>query len=374
MSGAPVLDLDTQRVVGIVNEFMLDAALQWATTSDALAAICPDLCLHLPQAVEEYLKAVAQFCRGLPYVSLKREDVPLETVYVRQQLHQELQGGKRTSDEKTPRKEQLASELRARPMTITQALEQHPRLVVAGGPGAGKSTLLRHLVQGLAEGASRWHPHLPILVSLRGLEEQRGDLTTTSLPETVGAELQRRLPENFLTDWARQTDMPWLIALDGLDEIVDEQCRRDLIRKLNQAPWPPGSRFLMTTRPDTSALPDGFAAFDLLPFEPEQVKEFAHNWFKPDEAKARAFLDSLQAARLVDLTRTPLLLTVAATVFEAAPETDFQAGLRRSRLYGEFVRIVLAEDAAPNRAMKEQFRQQFGTDPGERLFTHKSVI
>lgn len=183
MSGAPVLDLETQRVVGIVNEFIPNSPLEWATTGDTLAAICPDLHLRPPQAVEEYLKAVAQFCRDLPYVSLK-SDVPLETVYVRQQMRQESPEGRRASDEETVRQEAATHELGARPMTVTQALEQHSRLVIAGGPGAGKSTLLRHLVQGLAEGTSEYHSYLPILVSLRGLAERDGDLAT-SLREQV---------------------------------------------------------------------------------------------------------------------------------------------------------------------------------------------
>lgn len=376
MSGAPVLDLNTQRVVGMVSELKQGAPLEWATTSDTLAAICPDLRLHPPQAVEDYLKAVAQFCRDLPYVSLK-SDVPLETVYVRQQVRQELKGGQRTSDEEATGEELAGPELRARPMTVIQALEQHPRLVVMGGPGAGKSTLLRHLVQGLAEGTSDWHPHLPILVSLRGLAEREGDLTT-SLRQQIQAELSSRLlvplPKNFLTDWTEQTEMPWLIALDGMDEIVDAARRCLLIRELKQAAWPTGSHVLITTRSDMSADLNGFTTFDLLQLEPEQVKEFAHNWFMPDEAGARAFLTGLQAARMGDVIRTPLLLTVAATVFEKAPETGFQAGLRRSRLFAEFVRILLAEDAAPNRRMKEQFCQQFRTDLGERLFEFRREV
>lgn len=376
MSGAPVLDLDTQRVVGIVNEFMLDAPLQWATTSDTLAAICSDLRLHPPQAVEEYLKAVVEFCQKLPYVSLKKA-VSLETVYVRQQIHQAPQSGRRTSDEETAGEEQAVPEMRSHPMTVTQALEQHSRLVVMGGPGAGKSTLLRHLVQELAEGTDEWHPHLPILVSLRGLAEREGDLTTR-LREQVRAELGTSLltslPENFLTDWTHETDLTWLIALDGLDEIVDERCRRALIPQLERAAWPSGSRIVITTRLDTRAPLTGFTPFELLPFEPEQVKEFAHNWFRPDEARARAFLDSLQAARMGDLSATPLLLTVAATVFEQSPDVSHLRALRRSKLYGEFVRILLAEDAELNRRMKEQFCQQFGTDLGERLFKYRRKV
>lgn len=168
--------------------------------------------------------------------------------------------------------------------------------------------------------------------------------------------------------------MPWLIALDGLDEIVDEGDRRALIRQLKQAAWPTGSRVLITTRSDRPTGLHGFTAFDLLPFEPEQVEEFAHNWFKPGEARARAFLDSLRGARMEELSGTPLLLPVAATVFEESPSVSHLRALRRSKLYGEFVRILLAEDAAPNRRMKEQFCQQFRADLGERLFDYRRDV
>jgi len=209
-------------------------------------------------------------------------------------------------------------------MTVIQALEQHPRLVVVGGPGTGKSTLSRYLVQGLAEGTSDWNPYLPILVSLHGLAEREGDLTTR-LREQVQAELGTRLlaslPQNFLTDWTGQTKMPWLIALDGLDEIVDANRHRLLIRELKRAAWPTGSHVLITTRPNTSTHLDGFTTFDLLPFEREQVEEFAHNWFKPDEARARAFLDGLRGARMADLSATLLLLTVGQPPCLSNPRT-----------------------------------------------------
>lgn len=109
-SGAPLLDQVTGRVVGMITEIaepdrygrMGETA--FATPADVLhqllRSLCPDLRLHPPQAVEEYLKVVAQFCRDLPYVSLK-SDVPLEIVYVRQQIRQELKEGQRASDEET---------------------------------------------------------------------------------------------------------------------------------------------------------------------------------------------------------------------------------------------------------------------------------
>ena len=40
----------------------------------------------------------------------------------------------------------------------------------------------------------------------------------------------------------------------------------------------------------------------------------------------------------------------------------------------EFVRILLAEDAAPNREMCRQFCEQFRTDLGERLFDYRREV
>ena len=410
MSGAPVLDLDAGRVVGVVNEYLKHAPLEWATTGDTLATICPDLQLYPPQAVEEYLAAVAQFCRDLPYVSL-RSDVPLEEVYVRQQMRPQF------IDTRSEEEIRRALEERAAPLPITEALNQHPCIVVVGGPGAGKSMLLRHLVQQSAAAApdvnvraERAKPsgldsspagallsqhggsapcsvalrqqYIPVLVSLRGMAEREGDLTTCLREEIaaeLGARLPQSLPDNFLAEWAGQTGATWLIALDGLDEIVDAGRRRELVRELAQAAWPSQAHVIITTRPDEATVPPkDFTPFDLLPFERGQVEEFARRWFRDDEQRTQAFLDALKSVRLGELSGTPLLLTVAATVFEEAlkkpgfsEKPGFFAGFRRSRLYDEFVRILLDEDAAPGRRMRAQFREQFGADLGEALFRHR---
>ena len=118
-SGAPLLDQVTGRVVGMITEIaerdrygrMGETA--FATPAEVLQQLmlplCPDLCLHPPQAVEDYLRAMAKFCRDLPYVSLK-SDVPLETVYVREQVRQELKESQRTGDEETVGEEMTAPE------------------------------------------------------------------------------------------------------------------------------------------------------------------------------------------------------------------------------------------------------------------------
>ncbi|HKZ86258.1 MAG TPA: trypsin-like peptidase domain-containing protein, partial [Anaerolineae bacterium] len=395
MSGAPVLDLNTKRVIGMVSEYAPSAPLEWATTSETLKEVCPELELHLPQAVEDYLTALGQFCRDLPYVSLER-DVPLTTVYVRQQMRRKPDEKRQPDDE---RAQLEALERRARPMPIEEALAQHARLLVVGGPGAGKSTLLRHLVEEQlveeddARDGARFTlrsptAHLTILVSLRGLAGREGDATTClrqQIEAELGKRLPARLPDDFLKEWAEQTGAAWLIALDGLDEILDADRRRALLKELAQTAWPPGSRIVLTSRPDESLSTGGAVTpFDLLPFEPAQVEAFAHNWFK-DEALVDAFLRNVQHPTLRAVTSIPLLLTVAAIVFEdeakkqtatdvgvLAPESHRGlADIRRVTLYERFVTILLKEDRTANRRMKEQFCEQFRTDLGETLFDYR---
>lgn len=365
MSGAPVFDLDTQRVVGVYNEFLPETPLEWATTSEALFAICPQLSLHFPRAVEDYLASVVQFCHDLPYVSL-RSNVPLERVYVRERMSEiPTAGSIEEADE-----EKIESE----PMLATKALGKYQRIIVIGGAGTGKSTLLRYLVQEFADNIRNQHI-IPILVSARGLAEKSGDLTT-SLRQQITEELQKRLLNplsiEFLTDWTMQTGATWLIALDGLDEIVDPNNRREFVHALSEAALPLDSQVVLTTRPDDHLLAlKGFKTFDLLPFIREQTIEFARNWFGADEIKTTAFLGSLPSARLSELNVTPLLLTVAATVFEKTGGLL----LRRSKLYDEFVTIVLAEDtASPRRGMLRQFRDLFRTDLGEILLDYRREI
>ncbi len=403
MSGAPVLDTHARRVVGMVNFFWetqrhVDAWLAGAVPAETLKAVCDALTLRLPQPVEDYLTALGQFCRDLPYVSLDR-DVPLTTVYVRQQMRRKPDDKRQPDDE---RAQLEAIERRERPIPIEEALTQHARLLVVGGPGAGKSTLLRHLVEEQlveendARDGARFTlrsstAHLPILVSLRGLAGREGDVTTC-LRQQIEAELGKRLPntlsDDFLKEWAEQTGAAWLIALDGLDEILDAERRRALLKELAQTAWPPGSRIVLTSRPDES-LPTGdtISPFDLLPFEPAQVEAFARNWFK-DETLAGAFLRSVQRSTLRAVTSIPLLLTVAAIVFEdeakkqtatdvgvLAPDaTRGLADIRRVTLYDRFVTILLKEDRTANRRMKEQFCEQFRRDLGETLFDYRREV
>ncbi len=342
MSGAPILDLDTGRVVGMVNEYLRDRPLEWATTTETLKAICPELQLHPPQAVEDYLAALGEYCANLPYLTLHdiRPPKTLNEVYIPLKAHPQ------------PRKKDpqglgdLEGLTRHEPLSIAEMMQEReqPHVLILGEPGAGKSTLLRQLAERAWDAPEKIGLdalHLPLLVPLRRLATVAGSLEERfNRALTAELMLMQELPHGFFTDWPAQTGAHWLILLDALDEVpADERARllqwlKGMLNTVGQ------NRIILTSRPSGYAPGDLddrlFIHYDLLSFAPDQTSEFARRWF---EDKAEQFLKELERIRAGALSGTPLLLTIAAKVYlekGALPE-------RRSGLYGQFVDIWLAE-------------------------------
>ncbi len=341
MSGAPVLDLDTQRVVGIVSEFMPNAPLEWATTADALKAVCPDLQLHPPQVVEEYLTAVREYCANLPYLSLYdiRPARILDEVYVPLKARPQ-----RNADERESQDEERV--LHDRSLSITEVLKNsdYLHLLILGEPGAGKSTLLRQLAEQAWSAPQKiglTTPYLPLLVPLRRLALAEGSLEERlNRALTNEMALRREPPSGFFDEWTQQTNVHWLVLLDGLDEVPADQ-RADLVQRLKSFPKAIGpNRIVITTRPSGYVRGEldekQFGHYELLSFTPEQTDKFALKWC---DDKASDFLKELKSVRIGNLRGTPLLLTIAAKVYLELGELPE----RRTLLYGQFTHVWLSE-------------------------------
>jgi hypothetical protein len=366
MSGAPVLDLVTQRVVGMVSEYLATAPLKWATRCETIRDVCPLIKLNLPVAVQDYLDALIAFCNNLPYVSLRSDpDISLRELYVQQNVRLRREVGQNGVE--------TAPESWASPMSMMEAMAEYKRIILIGEPGSGKSSLLRYLALKMAEDADEYHQYLPILVSLRGLAEKRGDINTQlreQISEELGSRLSKPLPENFLHIWSEQTGAAWVIALDGLDEVLDARRRDELVYELAQTAWPPDARVLITTRPvETSSSWQKFTTFEILPFEAQQISEFARNWLQEDET-VNAFLENVKLKQLYKLNLTPLILTVATAVFARAGSSQF----RRSSLYNAFVNALLEEDTESEHNMRDQFCEEFGNDLGQGIFEYRREV
>jgi tetratricopeptide (TPR) repeat protein len=350
MSGAPIFNTQTQRVIGMANFFWetsrhADGWLAGAVPAETLNAICDALILHPPQAIDDYLAAVREYCANLPYLTLHdiRPPRTLDEVYVPLKARQQSR-----KDENQPKEEPKDVEgetLQFQPLSIAEVMQSHdaPHVLILGEPGAGKSTLLRQMAErawdapqaiGLSE------PYLPLLVPLRQLVMGDGSLEKRLSHALVSEmSLAHDLPEDYLVQWPQLTDAHWLILLDALDEVPDSE-RAHLIQWLKgQLQNLREHRVVVTSR--STGYKDDFASlafgqYDLLPFTPEQTSEFARKWFHDT---AESFQKELDRIRAGDLRGTPLLLTIAAKVFGergALPE-------RRSNLYSQFVAIWLDE-------------------------------
>ncbi len=277
---------------------------------------------------------------GLP--SLKDvPDVPLERLYVPLRLgpHHLAPGADRQA-------ETVLNDI--------EAIDRFRHLVVLGDPGSGKSTLTSYLVTAFA--SRRSHP----------LEEALGPLIPLpfvlrdfSIPAKVTFDqlLDQFLAERYWSPKLTRKDLlgalergQGLVLLDGLDEIGDVDRRRDLRRAVLEEGLArfPSSCWLLTSRivgyedvpfdeaparssPDsmwklmrrrpTSPFPPPRRLY-LLPFDLDQIRRFAENWYAFREADpvqrregVKSLLSAIQGSPSIErLAHTPNLLQMMALI------------------------------------------------------------
>ncbi|WP_409465968.1 NACHT domain-containing protein [Amycolatopsis sp. GA6-003] len=182
--------------------------------------------------------------------------------------------------------------------TFWEMLREHPNLVLRGDPGAGKSTMLRWIAHSLAQRQlNGQNPDcLPVLVHARVF--RRGSPLAAAIRAAVLAELGPLLLDDLPSDLFAQPapgDRPWLVLVDGLDELSGADRLHLAFSAITSAARRHGFlRFVVATRPvptvDRAELP----IFDLLGFGEDSLAEFAQRWFEarriPEPAVAAALL------------------------------------------------------------------------------------
>ncbi len=193
LSGAPIVDTQTNRVVGMVSEYKDNERTRfaWATTADTLITYYPALQIwpeaYGPDELHAYLDYLIKDNQTLPIPILSRGDkVPLERVYVSLRADEmniaereaerdlyledvfELQGviGGDISDPYSRFTElhqaivrfpqmrmliarnrlRLFAEREAGSLSLAEVVRQHQYAVLLGNPGSGKTTLGKWLV------------------------------------------------------------------------------------------------------------------------------------------------------------------------------------------------------------------------------------
>jgi len=347
-----------------------------------------------------YLSWVFERARRLPLESVKqelREQMHLDAVYTAL-LTRSPDAAQRGMDEAALLRHQ-AGEVAGREaglLTAVEQLDRHPRLVLLGDPGSGKSTFVDFVALCMAGEGLGWEDANLSLLTKPPVREERPpwekeDAEPEPQPWHRGALLPvkvelrhfaaRGLPEpgkeataKHLLDFLRQRlevadlgafadhlvqelrDPGGLLLLDGLDEVLDAEARREQIRQVVagfEAAFG-ATRILVTSRIYAYQNPawrlDGFEEATLASFTPAQVGAFIDRWYActathghltADDAGLRAQdLRSAVAASpaLRSLAERPLLLTLMAGLhaFKAGRLPD-----RRAELYEEVVELLL---------------------------------
>lgn len=290
-----------------------------------------------------YLRAARRAVCDHPYPgAVPGTAPPLPTVYVTQSANPH-----RTHGSTSPLHPATG------PVAAEAILRQGRNCVVLAGPGCGKSILLR---AGLVAMADRWlagraDTAVPVLVPAIHLTSENVALSE-ALAAKVSAELSLTgLSDPLPADFFRlepQPGVPWLLLVDGLDEIVDTAARLRVLDTLkanaddSYSPY----RFVITAQsltPTESFTLARTPIYRLQPFTPTDLPRFAVRWFTvlglPDpDNSALSFTAALEHAHLTELARTPLVATMLCQLYAMTPDRQLPTG--RSTIYLRFTELL----------------------------------
>ncbi|WP_445300619.1 MULTISPECIES: HEAT repeat domain-containing protein [unclassified Microcoleus] len=260
-----------------------------------------------------------------------------------------------------------------RKFLASQLLNQNHsnKFVLLGAPGSGKTTLLSFFAVMLAQdnpeklGWDSGRDCLPILIKIRDFA-RLSDINILDYARQFAEKTMsvKRLPEGFFEYWL--ADGRAMILLDGLDEVVEESKRYEVVQYIESFLGQYHQNLaIITSRPagykrdffNTSE----FEHYQLQLFDDAKVDEFINHWYDsrvPDAAEAQRRKDSIKKAldgndRIKLLARNPLLLTIIALIHRD------EGVLPRARheLYEKAVETLLKNwDAHKNMTEKSVFK------------------
>ncbi len=293
------------------------------------------------RSLRDYLNAVRQFTessyRSLPFPEGKR----LSDVYVELHLRGEQTGTTRIRDV-------LGDDMR----------RAGTGNLIEGGPGAGKSTLLRHIARNAwdkPEAVGLSGRRLPLVVRLSAVARTSGAALEERLWNAIGEARDIMMdvppPRGWFSAWPARMSAAWLLLLDGFDEVADDRRHevmawiREVLRR--------GFQVVLTSRPVAapwkSALASLCRSHSLVPLTGGDQTRLSQQWIG---AETGTFRDQLRQLRAAEFAGTPLLVTVAAIVFER----DGHLPAARASLYKRFVDVWWSE------ALDRGVRDELGPD------------
>lgn len=222
------------------------------------------------------------------------------------------------------------------------AATQYSRLMVLGKPGSGKTTFLRHLAVANCKGEFLGD-RIPVLIELRFI----ANISEFNLLNHIHEEFR-------LADIKQSKEIlqqgKVVIFLDGLDEISSQFRRKiqDHIIEFSRNYY--NTYLIITCRTQTSEyiLPN-FDYVEVADFNPQQVEQFAKNWFAAladtqQQAieltqKFIAKLELPENKQTAELAVTPILLSLTCWVFNDLQDLP----IKRSDLYERGIDLLLSK-------------------------------
>jgi hypothetical protein len=218
---------------------------------------------------------------------------------------------------------------------------------IVGLAGGGKTTLLRIL--GHKEAAAR-SGRIPIFVSLATADPKQSILSRIQDScIQYGLVTSRRTANELLENGNA------LVLLDGVDEAISGRAlvHSEIVRLIKQFK---DTQFVFSSR-GWAALPPGplYSTAKLLPFTPEQTREFLQKWFEEQPTHAAEIIQHLgENPKLYPVISTPLV----ATIFAVVKLLGGTLPNSLVELYEERLRLLLHDWDAARGIKRDQFRAQ----------------
>lgn len=237
------------------------------------------------------------------------------------------------------------------------------RIVILGHPGSGKTTLMKWIALQCARRKTKYLDDLlPIFIPLKDLGKDPDNTfrKNQNIKDLISKKFRNETNStSFFEEYFKDNRI--LFLFDGLDEVADEEIRREVIQWIQKQNFRKNSLIITSRFSGIQAekglkFKDAWPVYCVQDFDIEDIEFFLENWYKnvelamEENSEAKALqkaehgfesliqtIKSKQYEKLRELAVNPLLLTIIAIVHR----TRAILPKERHKLYEECVKVMI---------------------------------